>query len=81
MDSVVSLIGSLVGGDLNGHVDRTSRGYEDVHGGYGVGEEYVDCKTILDLINDGVLFVASIDSCNRPYLLGKSLVVVIMMHL
>lgn len=50
-------------------------------GGYGVGEEYVDCKTILDLINDGVLFVASIDSCNRPYLLGKSLVVVIMMHL
>lgn len=50
-------------------------------GGMVWGKNMLIVKTILDLINDGVLFVASIDSCNRLYLLGKSLVVVIMMHL
>ena len=27
----------FIGGDLNGHVGKTSGGYERVHGGYGFG--------------------------------------------
>ena len=28
----------IVCGDLNGHVGNDKRGYEEVHGGYGIGE-------------------------------------------
>ncbi|KAL4181233.1 hypothetical protein AMTRI_Chr12g236160 [Amborella trichopoda] len=30
---------TFLGGDLNGHVGKDSRGYEEVRGGYGFGEE------------------------------------------
>jgi len=38
----------FLGGDLNGHVGRASRGFEGVHGGYGVGEINAEDKSILD---------------------------------
>jgi len=38
----------FLGGDLNGHVGRVSRGFEGLHGGYGLGEINAEGKSILD---------------------------------
>ena len=54
-DQVVSIVAAvpedemlLLGGDLNGHVGQQSTGFEDVHGGYGYGEQNQDGVRILD---------------------------------
>ena len=33
-------------GDFNGHVGKQSEGYEDVHGGNGIGEKNVERKML-----------------------------------
>ena len=38
----------LIGGYLNGHVGAESSGYEDVHGGFGFGDRYVEGEMILE---------------------------------
>ena len=38
----------FIGGDLNGHVGKTSGGYERVHGGYGFGERNAAGEAILE---------------------------------
>ena len=38
----------FIGGDLNGHVGKTSGGYERVHGGYGFGERNAVGEAILE---------------------------------
>ena len=38
----------FLGGDLNGHVGSVSRGFEGLHGGYGLGEINAEGKSILD---------------------------------
>ncbi|KAH1233397.1 Craniofacial development protein 2 [Glycine max] len=38
----------FLGGDLNGHVGSVARGFEGVHGGYGLGEMNGEGKSILD---------------------------------
>ena len=40
----------FLGGDLNGHVGRTSRGYEGSYGVYDLGEGNVEDKSILDFL-------------------------------
>ncbi|XP_043687728.1 uncharacterized protein LOC122638941 [Telopea speciosissima] len=52
MDGLVQGFGSgdkiIIGGDLNGHVGRDHRGFEEVHGGYGVGERNEEGISVLD---------------------------------
>ncbi|KAH1220391.1 LINE-1 retrotransposable element ORF2 protein [Glycine max] len=38
----------FLGGDLNGHVDSVARGFEGVHGGFGLGETNGEGKSILE---------------------------------
>ena len=38
----------IFGGDLNGHVGRAGDGFEDVHGGYGVGVKNFEGERILE---------------------------------
>ena len=38
----------VVGGDLNGHVGSEKRGYEEAHGGYGIGEMNEDGIKVLE---------------------------------
>ncbi|XP_043710378.1 uncharacterized protein LOC122659315 [Telopea speciosissima] len=52
MDGLVQEFGQgekiIIGGDLNGHVGRERRGYEEVHGGYRVGERNEEGTSVLD---------------------------------
>jgi exonuclease III len=38
----------ILGGDLNGHVGKTTSGYEDVHGGFGYGVRNAEGERILE---------------------------------
>lgn len=38
----------ILGGDLNGHVGKTSSGYEDAHGGFGYGVRNTEGERILE---------------------------------
>ena len=38
MDKVVTIEKVLVGGDFNGHVGSDMGGFEEVHGGFGIGQ-------------------------------------------
>ncbi|XP_043687611.1 craniofacial development protein 2-like [Telopea speciosissima] len=52
MDGLVQSFGLgekiIIGGDLNRHVGRDRRGYEEVHRGYGVGERNEEGISVLD---------------------------------
>ena len=39
---------TILGGDLNGHVEKTTLGYEDVHGGFGYGVRNSEGERILE---------------------------------
>ncbi|XP_042481018.1 uncharacterized protein LOC122061669 [Macadamia integrifolia] len=60
MDDLVQGIGwgekIIIGGDLNGHVGKDCRGYEEIHGGFGVRERNVEGILVLD-------FATSYDFC------------------
>jgi len=49
----------FLGGDLNGHVGRVSRGFEGLHGGYGLGEINAEGKSILDFSSAFDLTIAN----------------------
>ena len=49
----------FLGGDLNGHVGRVSRGFEGVHGGYGLGEVNAEGNSILDFSSAFDLTIAN----------------------
>ena len=38
----------ILGGDMNGHVGKTTAGYQDVHGGFGYGERNAEDEHILE---------------------------------
>ena len=38
----------ILGGDMNGHVGKTTAGYEDVHGGFGYGVRNAEGERILE---------------------------------
>ena len=38
----------ILGGDMNGHVGKTTAGYEDVHGGFGYGVRNAEGECILE---------------------------------
>ena len=38
----------LIGGDLNGHVDTSSAGFEAIHGGFGYGSRNQEGEEVLD---------------------------------
>ena len=46
-------------GDFNGHVGKRIAGYEDVHGGYGIGERNVERKMLLEFCDEKELCVAN----------------------
>ena len=48
----------LVMGDFNGHVGKWIKGYEDVHGGNGIGERNVEGK-MLEFCDEKKLRVAN----------------------
>ncbi|XP_043717506.1 uncharacterized protein LOC122665422 [Telopea speciosissima] len=60
MDGLVQGFGKgekiIIGGDLNGHVGKDRRGYEEVHGEYGVGERNEEGISVLD-------FAIAFDMC------------------
>ncbi|XP_042504708.1 uncharacterized protein LOC122081598 [Macadamia integrifolia] len=60
MDDLVQGLGQgekiIIEGDLNGHVGKDCRGYEDVHGGFGVEERNAEEILMLD-------FATSYDFC------------------
>ena len=51
----------ILGGDMNGHVGKTTAGYEDVHGGFGygvrnaVGERILEFGLALDMVVFNIL--------------------------
>ena len=45
-------------GDFSGHVGKQIEGYEDVHGGNGIGERNVKGKTLLEFCDEKELCVA-----------------------
>ena len=49
----------IVGGDFNGHVGEAADGYEEVHGGYGVGERNEEGKMVLELADATGLVLAN----------------------
>ena len=46
-------------GDFNGHVGKRIEGYEDVHGGNGIGERNVEGKMLLEFCDEKELYVAN----------------------
>ena len=46
-------------GDFHGHVWKQSEGYEDVHGGNGIGERNVEGKMLLEFCDEKELCVAN----------------------
>ena len=57
MQSVGELVLGM--GDFNGHVGKRIEGYEDVHGGYGIGERNVEEKMLLEFCDEKELCVAN----------------------
>ena len=49
----------FLGGDLNGHVGSVSRGFEGMHGGYGLGELNAEGNSILDISSAFDLTIAN----------------------
>ncbi|XP_042514389.1 uncharacterized protein LOC122089040 [Macadamia integrifolia] len=49
----------IIGGDLNGHIDKDRRGYVEVHGGYGVGERNEEGTSVLDFATAYDLSIAN----------------------
>lgn len=48
----------FIGGDFKGHIDATSSGLNDVHGGYGFGERNEGRASLLDFATDFQLVIA-----------------------
>jgi hypothetical protein len=48
----------FIGGDLNGHVGTTNKGFEGVHVGFGYGDRNKEGKDILDFAVAYALLVA-----------------------
>ena len=46
-------------GDFNGHVWKRIEGYEDVHGGNGIGETNVEGRMLLEFCDEKALCVAN----------------------
>ena len=46
-------------GDFNGHVGKRIEGYENVHGGNGIGERIVEGKMLLEFCDEKELYVAN----------------------
>ncbi|KAH1250174.1 LINE-1 retrotransposable element ORF2 protein [Glycine max] len=69
----------FLGGDLNGHVGSMARGFEGVHGGFGLGEMNGEGKSILEFSEALDLSIANTWKSDREYCLnckvipGKSL--------
>ena len=50
---------TIVAGDLNGHVGKSARGYEQVHGGFGYGTRNREGDRILDFCSAGSMVVTN----------------------
>ena len=46
-------------GDFNGHVGKRIDGFEDVHGGYGIGKRNVEGRRLLEFCDEKELWVAN----------------------
>nr|XP_016514495.1 PREDICTED: craniofacial development protein 2-like [Nicotiana tabacum] len=49
----------FIGGDFNGHIGTTSRGYDDVHGGFGFGDRNGGGTYLLDFARAFDLMIAN----------------------
>ncbi|KAG5601748.1 hypothetical protein H5410_033118 [Solanum commersonii] len=49
----------VIGGDFNGHIGATSNGFDDVHGGFGVGERNGGGTSLLDFAKAFELVIAN----------------------
>nr|XP_016497651.1 PREDICTED: craniofacial development protein 2-like [Nicotiana tabacum] len=49
----------FIGGDFNGHIRATSRGYDDVHGGFGFGDRNKGGTSLLDFARAFDLVIAN----------------------
>ena len=49
----------LVLGDFSGHVGKCAEGFEDIHGGYGIGKRNVEGKMLLDFCDQKELRVTN----------------------
>ncbi|KAG5581991.1 hypothetical protein H5410_052618 [Solanum commersonii] len=49
----------FIGGDFNGHIGATSSGFDDVHGGFGVGERNGGGTSLLDFAKAFELVIAN----------------------
>ncbi|GKD32808.1 ataxia telangiectasia mutated family protein, partial [Tanacetum coccineum] len=49
----------IIGGDLNGHIGATAKGYAGVHGGFGYGSRNEEGRTILEFATAHDLVVAN----------------------
>ncbi|XP_070010962.1 uncharacterized protein [Nicotiana sylvestris] len=55
----------FIGGDFNGHIGASDRGYDDVHGGYGFGDRNEGGNSLLDFARDFDLVIANSSFPNR----------------
>ncbi|KAL5145603.1 Craniofacial development protein 2 [Glycine soja] len=60
----------FLGGDLNGHVGSVARGFEGVHGSFGLGEMNGEGKSILEFLEALDLSIANIWKSDRKYCLN-----------
>ncbi|XP_019244391.1 PREDICTED: craniofacial development protein 2-like [Nicotiana attenuata] len=49
----------FIGGDFNGHIGDSARGYDDVHGGYDFGVRNEGCNSLLDFARAFDLVIAN----------------------
>ena len=49
----------LMGGDFNGHVGSRADGYEDIHGGHGIGMRNEEGRRLLEVCSQGSLALAN----------------------
>ncbi|KAG5605655.1 hypothetical protein H5410_027147 [Solanum commersonii] len=49
----------IIGGDFNGHIGKTSNGFDDVHGGFGFGERNGGGTSLLDFTKAFELVIAN----------------------
>ncbi|XP_070028994.1 uncharacterized protein [Nicotiana sylvestris] len=51
----------FIGGDFNGHIGATSRGYDDVNGGFGFGDRNEGGTSLLDFARSFDMLVESVN--------------------
>ncbi|XP_009627203.1 uncharacterized protein [Nicotiana tomentosiformis] len=49
----------FIGGDFNGHIGASARGYDDVHGGFGFGDRNEGFNSLLDFARAFDLVIAN----------------------